>query len=119
MFLLPFHLVHDIDPLNPQNIMKLSQGEYVALEKIENTYSTVSLLASVFVYGDSLRDHIVAVAVPDPVALANLAVKLGINKTPVEPSDVAGLDKILEHDVVYTEVLGAMDEEAKRRGLKG
>ena len=52
-----------------KNIFKLSQGEYVAAEKIENVYGSSSFIAASFVYGDSLQDKLVAIIVPDEEAL--------------------------------------------------
>ena len=49
-----------------KNIFKLSQGEYVAPEKIESIFSTSQFVLQSFVYGDSFRNHLVAVIVPNP-----------------------------------------------------
>lgn len=48
-----------------KNIFKLSQGEYVAPEKIENIYVRVNGVAEVFVYGDSLENFLVGIIVPN------------------------------------------------------
>lgn len=55
------------------NMFKLSQGEYIAPEKIENTYAQCSLVAQMFVYGESLKSSLVGIVVPDKVALETWA----------------------------------------------
>lgn len=52
-----------------KHIFKLSQGEYVAPEKLEQIYSQTSLVTQVFVDGSSLRSYPVALVVPDGDAL--------------------------------------------------
>ncbi|EEF43331.1 acyl CoA synthetase, putative [Ricinus communis] len=56
-----------------KNIFKLSQGEYVAVESLENTYSRCSLIASIWIYGNSFESCLVAVVVPERQALEDWA----------------------------------------------
>eukprot|EP01029_Cantina_marsupialis_P025563 TRINITY_DN6775_c0_g1_i1.p1 TRINITY_DN6775_c0_g1~~TRINITY_DN6775_c0_g1_i1.p1 ORF type:complete len:656 (+),score=176.99 TRINITY_DN6775_c0_g1_i1:68-2035(+) len=51
-----------------KNIFKLSQGEYICPEKIENIYGNSPLLAQVFIYGDSLQSTLLGIIVPDEEA---------------------------------------------------
>ncbi|KAJ8747636.1 hypothetical protein K2173_012812 [Erythroxylum novogranatense] len=56
-----------------KNIFKLSQGEYVAVENLENAYSQCPLVTSIWVYGNSFESFLVAVVVPEKQALENWA----------------------------------------------
>jgi long-chain acyl-CoA synthetase len=49
-----------------KNIFKLSQGEYIAPEKLENVYVKSKWALQVWIYGDSLKDYTVGVIVIDP-----------------------------------------------------
>ena len=48
-----------------KNIFKLSQGEYVIPDKVEQIISQSPYISQIFVYGDSLQSTIVAIIVPD------------------------------------------------------
>jgi len=56
-----------------KNIFKLSQGEYIAPEKLENVYIQSPLIAQIFVYGDSLQSYLVSIVVPDVPSLKEWA----------------------------------------------
>lgn len=48
-----------------KNLFKLSQGEYVSPENLEQEYGKCKLVAQIFVYGNSLHNSLLAVVVPD------------------------------------------------------
>jgi len=100
-----------------KNIMKLAQGEYVALEKIENLYSTLPMIAQIYVHGDSLQSHLVAVVIPDPLLFSTVVSKLTGKKVAAE--DVAELTKACADERVKQHILDILTREAKRNGLKG
>ncbi|KAJ7945994.1 Long chain acyl-CoA synthetase [Quillaja saponaria] len=58
-----------------KNIFKLSQGEYIAVENVENMYSRCPLITSIWVYGNSFESFLVAVVVPERKALEDWAAK--------------------------------------------
>ena len=53
-----------------KNIFKLAQGEFVAPERIEGVYESVSnLIEQVYIYGNIFRSNVVAVIVPHKQAI--------------------------------------------------
>jgi len=60
-----------------KNIFKLSQGEYIAVEKLESTYKKAPGVEQVWVYGNSFKSCLVAVVVPKQEALMDWAKEAG------------------------------------------
>lgn len=56
-----------------KNIFKLSQGEYLAPEKLENAYIQSPLVTQILIYGDSYKNCAVGIVVPDEPALEKWA----------------------------------------------
>ncbi|MBJ7384737.1 MAG: thioester reductase domain-containing protein, partial [Mycolicibacterium sp.] len=72
------------------NVIKLSQGEFVAVANLEAVYAGAPLIRQIFVYGNSERPALLAVVVPTDDALATYggdgaelraAVRAGLSKT--------------------------------------
>ena len=61
--LLPNYAVRIVDRV--KNFFKLSQGEYVAAEKLEVIYSASEYISQCYIYGDSTRDYLIAIIVPE------------------------------------------------------
>lgn len=56
-----------------KNIFKLSQGEYIAPEKIENIFIQSKWIAQALIHGDSLQNYVLAILVVDPAACTQYA----------------------------------------------
>ncbi|KAJ7492913.1 hypothetical protein B0H11DRAFT_2396137 [Mycena galericulata] len=100
-----------------KNIMKLAQGEYVALERIENTYSACPAVAQIYVHGDALQSYLVGVIIPDPVQLAGIAANL--SGRPVAETDTEALEKACRDPRVGEHILGMLALEGNKNQLKG
>lgn len=66
----PDHLAY-VDRRN--NVLKLAQGEFVAVAQLEAVFSSAALVRQVFAYGNSERPYLLAVVVPTDEALARFA----------------------------------------------
>ena len=94
-----------------KNIFKLAQGEYIAPEKLENIYVQCSLIAQLFIYGDSWQSFIVAVVVVDPEVLKKWAVNKG--------HDTEHLEKWMHSNELKKDIILQMDQKAKECSLTG
>lgn len=61
-----------------KNIFKLAHGEYVAPEKLEQVYKNTPAISEIFIYGNSVKSVLVAVANLDEKAALSLAQTHGI-----------------------------------------
>ncbi len=52
------------------NVLKLSQGEFVTVSKLEAAFTTSPLIAQIYLYGNSSRPYLLAVVVPTDEARA-------------------------------------------------
>ncbi|GAB2585034.1 oxidoreductase [Paractinoplanes abujensis] len=51
-----------------KNLLKLSQGEFVALSRLETVFATGPVIQQIYLYGNSERSYLLAVVVPTPEA---------------------------------------------------
>jgi len=93
-----------------KNIFKLSQGEYVAVENLENIYGLVSDIDSIWVYGNSFESFLIAVVNPNEYALKRWAEEHGIT------GDFASL---CENPKAKEYIIGELGKIGKDKKLKG
>lgn len=98
-----------------KNIFKLAQGEYIAPEKIENVYAKDTLVAQIFVHGDSLQSSLVAVLVPDEEALKAFLVA----KSPKFAKQKLSHGELCKDPEVAQLVLNQLNKVGKKAGLHG
>jgi len=59
-----------------KNLFKLAQGEYIAVEPLENKYCDVPLVSQIFIYGESSDVFIVGIIVPELPELKRILIEL-------------------------------------------
>jgi long-chain acyl-CoA synthetase len=62
-----------------KNLVKLSHGEYVALEKLEAQYKTSRLVLNMCIHADPLQSYIVGIVVPNEVEVSKVVKSVGAN----------------------------------------
>lgn len=81
------------------DIFKLSQGEYIRPEYIENVYKQSKYVANIFVYGDSLQQYLVAIVVPSLETVLPWAKTKGISDKPEQLIQNVELQKLIMDDM--------------------
>ncbi|XP_061374116.1 long chain acyl-CoA synthetase 4 [Gastrolobium bilobum] len=93
-----------------KNIFKLSQGEYVAVENLENIYGQLSCIESIWVYGNSFEPFLVAVVNPSKQALEHWAEENGIS---------LDFNSLCEDSRAKSHIIEELSKIAKGKKLKG
>jgi long-chain acyl-CoA synthetase len=92
-----------------KHIFKLSQGEYIVPEKIENIYIRSQYVSQLYVHGESLKSCIIAIVVPDVDVIKCWASENGIPGT---------LSVLCNNDDVKQLIQDDMIAWGKEAGLK-
>ncbi|EOX97210.1 Long-chain acyl-CoA synthetase 2 isoform 2 [Theobroma cacao] len=93
-----------------KNIFKLSQGEYVAVENVENTYSRCPHITSIWVYGNSFESFLVAVVVPERKALEDWA---------TEHDEAVDFKSLCENRKARKYILDELNSTGQKHQLRG
>lgn len=93
-----------------KNLIKLSQGEYVAVEFLEKVYGVSPMIEDIWVYGDSFKSMLVAVVVPNEENAKKWADRNGL-KVPF--SELCTTNQLKQH------ILMELKAAAERNKLSG
>ncbi|XP_057439186.1 long chain acyl-CoA synthetase 1-like [Lotus japonicus] len=93
-----------------KNLIKLSQGVYVALEHLENVYGITTIVEDIWVYGNSFKSSLVAVVVPNEEITKKWAYSNG---------HMASFTQLCSLDQLKKQVLFELKLTAERNKLKG
>ncbi|UJR18225.1 hypothetical protein I4U23_005124 [Adineta vaga] len=92
-----------------KNMYKLSQGEYVAPEKIEDIYARCPFITQIFVYGDSFESFLVAIILLNDDYVKQWAMREGYDNQTVVGSKM--------NNKLKQVILDDLTVEGKKRGL--
>jgi long-chain acyl-CoA synthetase len=95
-----------------KSVLKLSQGEYISPERIENVYmGSCSLVSTAFVHGDAAQSSLVAVFGIDPDQFAPFA--SGVLGRTVPATDPSALRAAANHPSVRDAFIKRLDKIAR------
>jgi long-chain acyl-CoA synthetase len=88
-----------------KHLVKLSQGEYISLTSLNETYSFAKACSFVYIYADSMHDLPIAMCVPKPEL--------------IEKWKAAGIEDITKDETVKKEILASLEEVLVKHKLRG
>ncbi|KAI8630907.1 AMP-binding enzyme [Xylariaceae sp. FL1651] len=101
-----------------KNVLKLSQGEYISPERIENVYmGSSNLIAMAFVHGEGTQSTLVGIFGVDPTTFGPFASKV-LKKT-IAQEDIAAIKVAAKDRSVIEAFLKHLDNIAKKHKFNG
>ncbi len=95
-----------------KNIFKLSQGEYIAPEKIQNLLGQSKYISQVYIHGESLFSFLVAVVVPEKKECEQFLNSVGVVCN-------GNVEKFFDNVLLKKQILNDMEEIGRKNDLKG
>jgi long-chain acyl-CoA synthetase len=97
-----------------KNVLKLSQGEYISPERIENVYlGSTALVATAYVHGDPAQSALVAVFGIDPENFPAFASK--VLKKPIDKTDTAAVRAAINDPKVKAAFVAELDKIGRKK----
>lgn len=100
-----------------KNLVKTANGEYIALEKLESTYRSNSLVSNICVYADQNKVKPIAIIIPNEQHLRPFIEDQKVYSS--EQMKSKDLDHLCHDKKVANAVLNSLLSTAKSQGLKG
>jgi len=96
-----------------KNIFKLSHGEYVAPEKLENVLVKSKYVQQIFIHGESLENYVVALVVPREEACIEFLKRIGID------AKKENVKEFYNNEKLNGEILKDMETFGRSNDFKG
>ena len=96
-----------------KNIFKISQGEYIATDKVENCLSNSKYVNQICIYGDSLKSYIISIVVPEKEECLSFLREKGIEVN----ND--NIEEYYDKEILKKEILKDLDNIGRKNDLKG
>lgn len=92
-----------------KNLVKTQAGEYIALEKLESIYRSVTVVANICVYADQSKTKPIAIIVPAEPALKKIAADLGLQGE--------HLEELIHEPKINSTILKQLQDAGRKGGL--